>query len=58
MLGAVARLFESMWGARMTQGHVLIAGGTSLSFDVVGAGPDVVLLHAGIADIADVGGHR
>ena len=34
----------------MTQGHVLIAGGTSLSFDVVGAGPDVVLLHAGIAD--------
>jgi len=39
-----------MWGARMTQGHVLSAGGVSLSFDVVGVGPDVVLLHAGIAD--------
>ena len=34
----------------MTQGHVLSAGGASLSFDMVGAGPDVVLLHAGIAD--------
>jgi pimeloyl-ACP methyl ester carboxylesterase len=34
----------------MTQGHVLSAGRVSLSFDIVGAGPDVVLLHAGIAD--------
>lgn len=34
----------------MTERHVLSAGGVSLSFDVVGAGPDVLLLHAGIAD--------
>jgi 3-oxoadipate enol-lactonase len=34
----------------MTEGHVLSAGGASLSVDVVGAGPDVVLLHAGISD--------
>jgi len=45
-------MFESMSGARMTQGHVLIAGATALSFDAVEAGLDVVLLHAGIADSA------
>jgi len=52
MLGAVARLIEAMWGDRMTQGHVLIAGETSLDVKVVGAGPDAVLQHAGIADPA------